>query len=48
MVFPVSLTRDVNATKEVDNPCPQEWELTTDLPETVTDRITYPCIHKSR
>ena len=45
--FPVSLARDVNATKEVDNPCPQEWALTTDLPETVTDRIA-PCIDRSR
>src|ERR1700740_2291183 len=37
--FPVSLAHDANATKEVDNPCPIEWELTTDKPETVTDRI---------
>ena len=43
--FTVSLARDANTTKEVDNPCPQEWALTTDLPETVTDRIAYPCIH---
>jgi hypothetical protein len=43
--FPVSLARDANITKGVDNPCPLEWELTTDLPETVTDRIAYPCIH---
>jgi kynurenine formamidase len=43
--FSVSLARDANITKEVDNPCPLQWELTTDLPETVTDRIAYPCIH---
>ncbi len=43
--FSVSLARDANFTKEVDNPCPQEWALSTDLPETVTDRIAYPCIH---
>jgi len=43
--FPVSLAHDANATKEVDNPCPIEWELTTDKPETVTDRIAYNCIH---
>src|SRR3984893_18141734 len=43
--FTVSLARDANVTKEVDNPCPIEWELTTDRPETVTDRIAYPCIH---
>jgi len=43
--FSVSLARDANATKEVDNPCPLEWALTTDRPETVTDSIAYPCIH---
>jgi kynurenine formamidase len=43
--FTVSLARDASAAKEVDNPCPIEWELTTDRPETVTDRIAYPCIH---
>src|ERR1700704_2203411 len=43
--FTVSLARDASATKEVDNPCPIEWELTTDKPETVTDRIAYNCIH---
>ena len=43
--FTVSLARDANMNKEADNPCPQEWELTTDRPETVTDRIAYPCIH---
>jgi hypothetical protein len=43
--FSVSLAHDANATKEVDNPCPIEWELTTDKPETVTDRIAYNCIH---
>ena len=43
--FSVSLARDANATKEPDNPCPLEWALTTDAPETVTDRIAYPCIH---
>ncbi len=43
--FSVSLARDGNAVKGVDNPCPMEWELTTDRPETVTDRIAYPCIH---
>jgi len=43
--FTVSLARDASAAKEVDNPCPIEWELTTDRPETVTDRVAYPCIH---
>jgi kynurenine formamidase len=43
--FTVSLARDASAHKEVDNPCPIEWELTTDRPETVTDRVAYPCIH---
>lgn len=43
--FTVSLARDASAAKEVDNPCPIEWELTTDSPGTVTDRIAYPCIH---
>ena len=43
--FSVSMARDNNFEKGVDNPCPQEWALTTDLPETVTDRISYPCIH---
>ena len=43
--FSVSLARDANVTKEVDNPCPQQWALTTDRPETVTDSIAYPCIH---
>ena len=43
--FSVSLARDNNIEKGVDNPCPQEWALTADLPETVTDRIAYPCIH---
>ena len=43
--FSVSLARDASAVKSVDNPCPIEWELTTDVPETVTDRIAYPCIH---
>ena len=43
--FSVSLARDASAVKGVDNPCPIEWELTTDVPETTTDRIAYPCIH---
>jgi kynurenine formamidase len=43
--FTVSLARDANITKEIDNPCPLEWALTTDAPETVTDRIAYNCIH---
>jgi kynurenine formamidase len=43
--FSVSLARDASAVKEVDNPCPIEWALTTDAPETTTDRISYPCIH---
>lgn len=43
--FTVSLARDASAIKELDNPCPIEWELTTDAPGTVTDRIAYPCIH---
>ncbi len=43
--FTVSLARDANINKEADNPCPQEWALTTDAPETTTDRIAYPCIH---
>src|SRR5580704_6252684 len=40
--FSVSLARDANVAKEADNPCPIEWELTTDAPGTVTDRIAYP------
>lgn len=43
--FSVSLARDASTVKEVDNPCPIEWALATDLPETTTDRIAYPCIH---
>ncbi len=43
--FSVSLARDASSIKSVDNPCPIEWELTTDLPETTTDRIAYNCIH---
>src|SRR5689334_2195205 len=43
--FSVSLAHDANMTKEADNPCPQQWALTTDLPDTVTDQIAYPCIH---
>ena len=31
--FTVSLARDANPNKEVDNPCPLEWELTMDTPE---------------
>jgi len=27
--FSVSLARDASSTKEIDNPCPIEWELTT-------------------
>jgi kynurenine formamidase len=41
----LSLARDANPVKEVDNPCPIEWELTMDTPGTVMDRIGYPCIH---
>ncbi len=41
----MSLARDASITKEVDNPCPIEWALTTDAPGTVMDRIAYPCIH---
>ncbi len=43
--FSVSLARDHNFAKEVDNPCPQQWALTTDAPDAVTDSIAYPCIH---
>jgi len=28
--FSVSLARDASATKEIDNPCPIEWAMTTD------------------
>ena len=43
--FSVSLARDASATKEIDNPCPIEWAMTTDTPGMVMDRIGYPCIH---
>jgi kynurenine formamidase len=43
--FLVSLARDASATKEIDNPCPIEWAMTTDTPGMVMDRIAYPCIH---
>src|SRR6266566_163491 len=40
--FSVSLARDGSATKEIDNPCPVEWAMTTDTPAMVMDRIGYP------
>jgi len=43
--FSVSLARDASARKEIDNPCPIEWAMTTDTPGMVMDRIGYPCIH---
>jgi kynurenine formamidase len=43
--FSVSLARDASAAKEIDNPCPIEWAMTTDTPGMVMDRIGYPCIH---
>jgi len=43
--FSVSLARNASATKEIDNPCPIEWAMTTDTPGMVMDRIAYPCIH---
>jgi kynurenine formamidase len=43
--FSVSLARDASVVKEIDNPCPIEWAMTTDTPGTVMDRIGYPCIH---
>src|SRR5215510_236871 len=43
--FSVSLARDASASKEIDNPCPIEWAMTTDTPGMVMDRIAYPCIH---
>jgi kynurenine formamidase len=43
--FPVSLARDASAIKEIDNPCPIEWAMTTDTPSMVMDRVAYPCIH---
>jgi kynurenine formamidase len=43
--FPASLARNASATKEIDNPCPIEWAMTTDTPGMVMDRIGYPCIH---
>ena len=43
--FSVSLGRNASATKEIDNPCPIEWAMTTDTPGMVMDRIAYPCIH---
>ena len=45
--FSVSLARNASATKEIDNPCPIEWAMTTDTPGMVMDRIGYPCIHGS-
>jgi kynurenine formamidase len=41
----VSLARDANPKKEIDNPCPIEWALTVDTPGMVMDRVGYPCIH---
>ena len=41
----VSLARDASAEKEIDNPCPIEWSMTTFTPGTVMDRVGYPCIH---
>jgi kynurenine formamidase len=41
----VSLARDASAQKEIDNPCPIEWAMTTDTPGMVMDRVGYPCIH---
>src|SRR5215471_11886884 len=43
--FSVSLARNASATKEIDNPCPIEWAMTTDTPGMVMDHIGYPCIH---
>jgi Putative cyclase len=41
----VSLARDADFVKGSDNPCPPEWALTVDRPDTTMDRIGYPCIH---
>jgi len=43
--FSVSLARNASAQKEIDNPCPIEWSMTTQTPGMVMDRIGYPCIH---
>ncbi len=43
--FSVSLARDASKEKEIDNPCPIEWAMTTMSPEMVMDRVAYPCIH---
>jgi hypothetical protein len=42
--FSVSLARDASTVKEIDNPCPIEWAMTTDTPGMVMDRVAYPCI----
>ncbi len=41
----VSLARNASAEKEIDNPCPIEWAMTTKTSAMVMDRIGYPCIH---
>jgi kynurenine formamidase len=41
----VSLASNVNTEKEIDNPCPVEWSMTSLTPAMAMDRIAYPCIH---
>jgi len=43
--FSVSLARNASAEKDIDNPCPIEWSMTSQTPGMVMDRIGYPCIH---
>jgi kynurenine formamidase len=43
--FTVSLAATANTEKEIDNPCPVEWAMTTATQATAMDRVSYPCIH---
>lgn len=41
----VSLASDESNAKEVDNPCPIEWAMTSATPSIAMDRVAFPCIH---
>jgi len=41
----VSLASDESNEKEVDNPCPIEWAMTSATQSIAMDRIAFPCIH---
>ena len=43
--FSVSAASNANDQKEIDNPCPVEWSMTSNTPAMAMDRIAYPCIH---